>query len=143
MSTFRRIAFVPLLIALFALLGGVFQPGLSRMSAASVGPEEDLKTGLKAFTKVYDVVEANFADKVTADKGIYRGAIPGMMRTLDPHSNFFDPTELKSMREDQKGRYFGVGMQVGPRNGKTIVIAPFGGSPAYRAGIGRGTRSFR
>ena len=37
------------------------------------------------------LVEANFADHVAPDKGIYRGAIQGMLRTLDPHSNFFDP----------------------------------------------------
>src|SRR5262249_44357178 len=68
-------------------------------------------------------------------KAIYKGAIPGMLRTLDPHSNFFDAHDYSQMREDQQGRYFGVGMTVGPRNSKTIVIAPFGGSPAYRAGL--------
>ena len=58
-----------------------------------------------------------------------------MLRTLDPHSNFFDPKDFDALREDQRGSYSGVGMQVGPRNGKTIVIAPFGGSPAYKAGL--------
>jgi carboxyl-terminal processing protease len=80
-------------------------------------------------------VENNFADKVTSDKGIYKGAIPGMLRTLDPHSNFFDPKDFQSLRDDQSGHYYGVGMQVAPRNGKTIVVAPFGGSPAYKAGL--------
>jgi carboxyl-terminal processing protease len=131
----RSLLFVPLLIAAFAILGGVFGPGMEGVSAAASGPEEDLKTSIKSFTKVYDVVEANFADKVTADKGIYNGAIPGMLRTLDPHSNFFDPKAYAGLRDDQRGHYYGVGMTVGPRNGKTIVIAPFGGSPAYKAGI--------
>jgi carboxyl-terminal processing protease len=132
----RSLIIVPLLIAVFAILGGVFGPGMEGVSAATAsGPEEDLKAGIRAFTKVYDVVEANFADKVTADKGVYKGAIPGMLRTLDPHSNFFDPKEFSSLRDDQRGHYYGVGMTVGPRNGKTIVIAPFGGSPAYKAGI--------
>ena len=57
-----------------------------------------------------------------------------MLRTLDPHSNFFDPREYQSMREEQKGHYYGVGMQVGPRNGKTAVKAPFPGAPAYKVG---------
>jgi carboxyl-terminal processing protease len=39
------------------------------------------------------------------------------------------------LRDDQKGRYFGVGMTVAPRNNKTVVIMPFTGSPAYKAGI--------
>ena len=38
-----------------------------------------------------------------------------MLRTLDPHSNFFDAREYQLMREDQKGHYYGVGMQVGPQ----------------------------
>jgi carboxyl-terminal processing protease len=132
----RSLLFVPLAITIFAVLGGVFGPGLTGVSAATAAsPEEDLKSSIKAFTKVYDVVEENFADPVTSDKGIYKGAIPGMLRTLDPHSNFFDPKDFSSLKEDQRGHYYGVGMTVGPRNGKTIVIAPFGGSPAYKAGI--------
>ena len=58
-----------------------------------------------------------------------------MLRTLDPHSNFFDPKEYRVLREEQKGTYFGVGMQVAPRSGKTVVMAPFPGSPAYKAGL--------
>jgi carboxyl-terminal processing protease len=130
----------PLLLALFVIvlcsvLAGVFGPGLKGVSAATTGPEEDLKGSIKDFTKIYEVVENNFADKVTSDKGIYKGAIPGMLRTLDPHSNFFDPKECQSLRDDQSGHYYGVGMTVAPRNGKTIVVAPFGGSPAYKAGL--------
>src|SRR5260370_18295022 len=58
-----------------------------------------------------------------------------MVRAVDPDLNFFDPKDFQSLRDDQQGHYFGVGMTVGPRNGKTIVIAPFGGSPAYKAGL--------
>src|SRR5271165_6363491 len=135
--SWRSILTLPLVIGFFAILGGVFGPGTEGVSAASSGPEEEMKSSLKAFTKVYDVVEANFADKITSDKGIYNGAIPGMLRTLDPHSNFFDPKDFAGLRDEQHGKYYGVGMQIGPqqRTGKTIVIAPFGGSPAYRAGI--------
>src|SRR6266849_9209211 len=87
------------------------------------------------FTIAYELVEENFADPVNADKAIYKGAIPGMLRTLDPHSNFFDPHDFQLLREDQKGHYFGVGMTVQPRNNKTIVLYAFTGSPAYKAGL--------
>jgi carboxyl-terminal processing protease len=87
------------------------------------------------FAQVYSVIEQNYAEKVDADKAIYDGAIPGMLRVLDPHSNFFDPKQYSALQEEQRGRYYGVGMQVGPRNNKVIVIAPFAGAPAYRAGI--------
>ncbi len=120
-------------IAIFAVLGGVYGPRVEVASAAS--DEDSISTSEKSFTKVYALVEENFADPVNPDKAIYKGAIPGMLRTLDPHSNFFDPHDFQILREDQKGHYFGVGMTVQPRNGKTIVLAPFNGSPAYKAGI--------
>ena len=131
----RSVLLSTFVVVLCSVIGGVFGPGVAGVSAASSGPEEDLKTNIKQFTKVYELVENNFADKVTSDKGIYKGAIPGMLRTLDPHSNFFDPKDFQSLRDDQSGHYYGVGMQVAPRNGKTIVVAPFGGSPAYKAGL--------
>ena len=131
----RSLLLTLLVIVLCSVVAGVFGPGLNRVSAATSAPEEDLKSSIKDFTKVYEVIENNFADKVTSDKGIYKGAIPGMLRTLDPHSNFFDPKEFQSLRDDQSGHYYGVGMTVAPRNGKTIVVAPFGGSPAYKAGL--------
>src|ERR1022692_396045 len=61
-----------------------------------------------------------------------------MLRTLDPHSNFFDPRAYSTTREDQRGKYYGVGMLVGPRNGKTIVVEVFVGAPVYKAGIRQG-----
>jgi C-terminal processing protease CtpA/Prc len=51
---------------------------------------------------------------VTPDKAIYQGAIGGMLRTLDPHSSFFDPKDFNQLREDQRGTYYGVGMTVSP-----------------------------
>lgn len=105
------------------------------MTASAASSDDDVKSSVRNFTKVYGVVEDNFADPVSPDRGIYKGAIPGMLRTLDPHSNFFDAHELALMKEEQRGHYFGVGMQVSPRNGKTVVIKPFVGSPAYKAGI--------
>src|SRR6516225_10113868 len=120
-------------IAICAVLGGVYGPRVEVASAAS--DDDSTKSSIKAFTKAYNVVEENFADPVNPDKAVYKGAIPGMLRTLDPHSNFFDPRDFQLLREDQKGHYYGVGMTVAERNKKTIVIMPFTGSPAYKAGI--------
>jgi len=128
----RSLLYLPLLIALCSLLGGLYGP---RVEVASAANEDDIRGSLKVFTKVYNTVEETFADPLNPDKAVYKGAIPGMLRTLDPHSNFFDPRDFQLLREDQKGHYYGVGMTVAPRNGKTIVIAPFTGSPAYKAGI--------
>jgi carboxyl-terminal processing protease len=124
------------IIFVFTIAGGMFGPSITGASAAtSTSSEDDIRQSLKSFTKVLNVVEDNFADKVSPDKTIYKGAIPGMARTLDPHTSFFDPKEFQALRDDQRGHYYGVGMSVAPRNGKTIVIVPFPGSPAYKAGI--------
>jgi carboxyl-terminal processing protease len=129
----RSVIFVPAIILACALVGGMVGPNLTGVRAA--GSEDEVKSSIRTFSKVYDLVEQNFADKVQADKAVYRGAIPGMLRTLDPHSSFFDPRDFQLLREDQKGHYYGVGMTVAPQKNRTVVIAPFPGSPAYKAGI--------
>ena len=67
--------------------------------------------------------------------GVPGGAVAGMLRTLDPHSSFFDPKDFQDMREQQRGAYYGVGMTIQPKDSRIIVVAPFTGSPAYKAGI--------
>ena len=90
---------------------------------------------VESFTKVSPWWNRTSPSPLNNDKAIYKGAIPGMLRTLDPHSNFFDPKEYRALMEEQKGSYSGVGMKVSSRNGKTVVIAPFPGSPAYKIGL--------
>ena len=131
----RTFLFVPAIVIVCSVLGGFVPPVMPELSAATASDEDDVKAGLKAFTSIYRTVEDNFADALTPDRSIYKGAIPGMLRTLDPHSSFFDPRDFQSMKDDQRGRYYGVGMSVQERNHKTIVIQPFPGSPAYKAGI--------
>ncbi|HLH44253.1 MAG TPA: S41 family peptidase [Bryobacteraceae bacterium] len=130
---FRRPTYllVPFFVAVCALIAGLVGGG--PVSAAN--SDDAVTQSLKSFTKIYDAVEQNFADQVKPDKAIYDGAIPGMLHTLDPHSNFFDPKEFSKLREDQSGHYYGIGMMVGARGNRTIVQYPFGGSPAFRAGL--------
>jgi carboxyl-terminal processing protease len=127
----RSLVVVFFVILTCGFLGVVF----GRTGAAPSSGDNDMQGTSRNFAQVYSVIEQNYAEKVDADKAIYDGAIPGMLRVLDPHSNFFDPKQYSALQEEQRGRYYGVGMQVGPRNNKVIVIAPFAGAPAYRAGI--------
>ena len=116
-----------------------------KVDAQSATDESTLRDSLRNFTNVYALVEQNYADKMTADKtdkAIYDGAIPGMLHVLDPHSNFYDPKAYAQMREDQHGRYYGVGMTIQPQvdptaksGTKIVVLYPFEGTPSFRAGI--------
>src|SRR3989454_5361105 len=124
-----------LIVAFLALCGFLGMVFAQKNTASAHDGDSDVSQSLRQFTQVYDIVEQNYAEPVNPDKAIYNGAIPGMLHVLDPHSNFFDPKSYSLLREDQRGKYYGVGMTVGPRNNKVIVIAPFAGTPAYRAGI--------
>jgi carboxyl-terminal processing protease len=132
-SARRSLFLIVFVLAVFGLLGMVFAQRIAPANTPS--SDSDVRDSYKQFTQVYETVEENYAEPVSADKAIYNGAIPGMLHSLDPHSNFFDPKSYSLLREEQRGKYYGVGMTVGPRNNKVIVIAPFVGTPAYRAGI--------
>ena len=135
-SSRRSLYVIVLFLVTCGFLGVLFA---QKNPAVAPSSDSDVRDSLKSFTQVYSIIEENYAEPVDADKAIYDGAIPGMLHVLDPHSNFFDPKAYSLLKEDQRGKYYGVGMQVGPRNVNNrtvvIVIAPFVGTPAYRAGI--------
>src|SRR5438132_13422334 len=122
---------VVLVLLVSAVLGGVYGPSVG----AAASSDDDYQTAVKQFTRVLDVVQSNYADPVDVYNEVYQGAIPGMLRVLDPHSNFFDARQFALLREDQRGKYYGVGMIVAPRENHTIVMAPYVGAPAYNAGL--------
>jgi len=134
MKSSRRFTLLtPLIVLACALAGGIYAPG--QAGAAAAAGEDDIRAGLRLFSSVYSQVEQYAAERPDPDKAIYNGAIPGMLRTLDPHSSFFDPRYFQLMREEQRGHYYGVGMRVGARNNRTMVMEIFAGAPAYRAGL--------
>src|SRR5436190_19558906 len=127
----RAISCLALVLMISAVLGGVFG---GQVGATAKG-EEDLDAGMKRVSNLLGLVEENYANEVDADKAVY-GAIDGMLRTLDPHSKFFDPKAFTSLREDQRGKYYGLGITVTTRFGKlTVVSPPFMGSPAEKVGL--------
>jgi len=127
----RGLVLVVAVLLVSAVLGGVYGPSVRATTAST----DDYQTAVREFTRVLDVVQSNYADPVDVDKAVYQGAIPGMLRVLDPHSNFFDARQFALLREDQRGKYYGVGMIVAPRENHTVVMAPYVGAPAYNAGL--------
>ncbi|MFZ0821369.1 MAG: S41 family peptidase [Candidatus Acidiferrales bacterium] len=128
----RGALLVAVILLLSALLGAMYGPS-ARATAAGAS---DLSDSVKSFNQVLTVVQQNYATPVDTSKIVYDGAIPGLLRTLDPHSIFFDPHSWAIMMEDEQGRYYGVGMTIIQRSdNKTMVVAPFVGSPAFKAGI--------
>ncbi len=120
------------------LLGLTLFYGPARSLRAATAGEDDMARGVRSLAEAYSVVEQNFADPVSSERAMYEGAIPGMLRTLDPHSNFLDPTEFRDMQRRQHAQYFGVGMEIAVDEGQVVVHQPFPGSPAWNAGLRRG-----
>jgi carboxyl-terminal processing protease len=127
----RGLFLVITVVVLSAALGGIYGPNVRATSSTF----NDAQGSLRDFTRVLDVVQANYAEKLDVDKLVYQGAIPGMLRVLDPHSNFFDARQWALNTEERRGRYYGVGMTVIPRGDRTVVMSPYLGAPAYKAGI--------
>src|SRR5438093_4285408 len=127
----RAIFCLVLMLMISAVLGGV----LGGQVLDTTKGEDDVDNSLKLFSNLLGLVEENYASDVDSDKAVY-GAIDGMLRTLDPHSKFFDPKAFSSLREDQRGKYYGLGITVTTRFGKvTVVSPPFLGSPAEKVGL--------
>ena len=118
------------LLTISALIGGWYG---GQVQATTKAPE-DRDTSLKLFSTLLGTVEDNYATPVDSDKAVY-GSIDGMLRTLDPHSKFFDPKAFSSLREDQRGKYYGLGITVTTRFGKVMVVSPaFKDSPPRKQG---------
>src|SRR5215470_12918697 len=127
----RGVVVIVTVLLASAVFGWIYGPSVRATSTAA----EDSQSSVREFTTILDVVQANYAEPVDVDKEVYQGAIPGMLRVLDPHSNFFDARQFALLREDQRGKYYGVGMIVAPRENHTVVMAPYVGAPAYNAGL--------
>jgi carboxyl-terminal processing protease len=127
----RGLVLVIVVLGLSAILGGIYGPSVR----ATTSSTDDFRSSVENFTSVLDVVQSNYAEPVDVDRAVYQGAIPGMLRMLDPHSNFFDSRQYALLREDQRGKYYGVGMVVAPRESHTIVVAPYVEAPAFKAGL--------
>jgi len=108
------------------------------LSMAAAGPAAsddaaDYKD-LDQFMAVFERVKADYVDKVD-DKALIKGAIDGMLASLDPHSSYMDAHDFKNMQSTTEGNYGGLGLTVQMDEGAVKVIAASEDTPAYRAGI--------
>ncbi len=134
----HRFAVLVVSVVLLSSLVGGFLGG---KAAAGAQSQTSASQFLSTFTEALDVVQKNYAERIGSDKLIY-SAIKGMLRTLDPHSSFFDPDEFRRLREDQHSKYFGLGIRVRPllrERGRVVIVEPPAlGSPAERRGLRAG-----
>jgi carboxyl-terminal processing protease len=118
-----------LAVVLSAVVGGVYGSVLAR--------QDEVAQQYRVFTAALSAIDREYVEQVPSERLVY-GGIEGMLKTLDPHSNFFDPRAYAQMRERQEGRYYGLGIQIQPIDGDITVMSIFEGSPAFKKGLRRG-----
>jgi len=105
---------------------------------AASTPESGVETELKRFIDVFAAVESQAADPVDSEHAIYGGAIPGMLRRLDPHSVFLDPEQTEQLKQMEKAERKGFGSVVSVLPGRVIILQTLPGAPSAKAGLSAG-----
>jgi carboxyl-terminal processing protease len=118
-----------------ALVGAL---ALVPVTAASIAaPDTTNYQELEKFMSVYERVKANYVEPVD-DKTLIKGAIDGMLSSLDPHSSYVEGADFDQLKTTTDGNYGGLGLTVSLEDGIVKVIAPTEDTPAWRAGIKSG-----
>ena len=108
------------------------------MLLAADDPGDALARELKKVVDVFVTVDREAADPVSPDAAFYQGAIPGMLRSLDPHSVFFDPGQFEQLKQMEKSERKGFGSIVSVLPGRVIVLQAMTGTPSAKAGLSAG-----
>ncbi len=118
--------------------GTARRPSRGGPSAATTAVQRDFDEALKLVQEQYiDGKKLNYND-------VFKSSIIGMLRSLDPHSNYYDREEFDELKTDQRSEYFGIGASIQTYihgdQADTYVTATFDGSPASRSGLRYGDR---
>lgn len=96
-----------------------------------------VRMGLTYFRKVYERIQSNYVEEIDPYE-FAKAGIEGMLQTLDPYTVFIEQEGETRLRIITTGKYGGLGMEIGMRNGRVTIISPMKNSPAERAGIQAG-----
>jgi carboxyl-terminal processing protease len=108
-------------------------------AGALVSVAEDKYQDLQLFAKVLNLVQQYYVEEVDVKKLIY-GGIKGMLRELDPHTNFLPPEIYKEFESETTGEFGGIGIEITVQNGILTIISPIEDTPAWKAGIKAGDK---
>ena len=119
----------------FALAGALalLPVTTSSLAAADSANYQELET----FMSVYERVKAQYVDKVD-DHTLIKGAIEGMLSSLDPHSSYVEASDFDVLKATTDGNYGGLGITVGVEDGAVKIVSPMEDTPAWRAGLKSG-----
>ena len=106
--------------------------------AAFLPAQDDLAAQMKSLIQAYAVMEQNAADPISSEQAFFQGAIPGLLRKLDPHSVFFDNDQFEQLRKMEASTQKGFGSVVSILPGRVIVLQTLPGTPSAKSGLSPG-----
>lgn len=122
-----------LLIIFFAL--GTYIGSRYKISLIPFKIELSKSTNFTQINEAIQKIKSFYYKDVSTEK-LIQGAIRGIIDSLDePYSSYLTPQEFQAYQEIALGKYEGVGLEIGSKNNKIVVIAPIEGTPAYKAGV--------
>jgi carboxyl-terminal processing protease len=112
--------------------------------SASAESSETEYTNLSVFTRALQLVRQDYVDEnKVALKDLTYSALRGMLNSLDPHSQFMEPTDFRDMQDDTRSEFGGLGIIVSTKDGIITVVTPMEDTPGFRAGIMPGDEILR
>jgi carboxyl-terminal processing protease len=94
----------------------------------------DIAKNMEIFAAVYKEVNLLYVDEVNPSQVMTTG-IDAMLESLDPYTNYIPEDKIEDFRTQLTGQYGGIGAVIGERNGKVLVLMPYEGFPAQKAGL--------
>lgn len=108
------------------------------LSLAADAPKDDDARLMKKFIDGFKILQENSADPVQLDQAFYGGAIPGLLKHLDPHSVFFDPGQFEQLQQMESSQQKGFGSVVSVLPGRVVVLQALPGTPSEKSGMSPG-----
>jgi carboxyl-terminal processing protease len=138
----KRRFFYGALLAVLSL--NLFVGAQVYFSSVHGAEKDDAYPNLKLFSSVLERVRNDYVDGANLSyKDLIHGALKGMLNTLDPHSEFMEPTKYDELKKDTQGEFGGVGVVISMKDNFLTVVAPMDDTPGFKAGILSGDRIIR
>ncbi len=139
-----RRRFVLAICGCLLLLSILFGFGFHSLQAATDEEEDNGYSQISIFAKAVQLIRQDYVDgNKTSYHDLITAAMKGMLGSLDPHSQFMDPSDFRDMQDDTRSRFNGLGIEVSIKNGLPTVVSPMEDTPAAKAGILSGDQILR
>jgi len=124
-----------LLVLVFCGLGAVWAQDAGEGKPASAD-EDSPYAQLQILARAMQLIRQDYVDDSKVSyKDLTYSALRGILSSLDPHSQFMEPSDFKSMQSDTKSEFGGLGIVVTQKNGVLTILNPMEDSPGFRAGL--------